>query len=157
MPLEVQHFGFQLLQHLVRSLVPFLTSDASPRLERTCPLVEKQPRISAPCNSTLDILLATAGCLALQHLALQVTYRWGELSAAEREQLARGSQTLLVNTGNTPLTWAVRSKAALLVALVTKRMGQPFWETMLPELVAYAGQGPVQAEKVPSANLSLLL
>lgn len=84
---------------------------------------------------------------------MQVAYRWGELSDVERQQLARGCQSLLVGTGNTPATWAVRSKAALLVALVTKRMGQPFWEAMLPELLAYAGQGPVQAEKARPASL----
>ena len=63
--------------------------------------------------------------------------------------------TLLVNTGNNSATWAVRSKAALLLALMTKRMGHLFWERVLPELISYANQGPVQAEKVTPSKCAI--
>lgn len=52
----------------------------------------------------------------------------------------------------------MRSKAALLLALVAKRQGPQLWAEVLPRLVAVAQEGPLQAEMVrpgPSLTLSL--
>ena len=67
---------------------------------------------------------------------------------ADHIKLAEAAFKLLQETGNSEASWAVRSKAALLLTLVIKRMGQPFWEELLPGLVAFAAHGPVQAQKV---------
>jgi hypothetical protein len=53
--------------------------------------------------------------------------------------------SLFKTTGS---TWLVRNKSSLLISLVTKRMGQRFWEQLLPELQTFAGEGPLQTEKV---------
>lgn len=39
--------------------------------------------------------------------------------------------------------WALRSKAALLLALVIRRMGAEVWDSALQRLLALAGEGPV--------------
>ena len=84
----------------------------------------------------------------LPYSCLQVMLRWQEFNGAEQVQLANMMFDLFKVTGNTSSTWAVRSKGALLMSLVSKRMGQPFWEQLLPELLKYSSAGPVQAEKV---------
>ncbi len=50
--------------------------------------------------------------------------------------------------GRTGAGWAVRSKAALLLALVAKRQGPTLWAEMLPRLVDAAQEGPLHAEMV---------
>ena len=45
-------------------------------------------------------------------------------------------------------SWSVKSKAALLLALVVKRQGQQLWQALQPQLLPLAQQGPVQAEMV---------
>ncbi|KAK9833279.1 hypothetical protein WJX81_002345 [Elliptochloris bilobata] len=92
-PLEVQHFGFQLLQHLVG-------------------------------------------------------VRWDDFSNQEHLQLASLAFDLLQRVGRAGAGWAVRSKAALLLALVAKRQGPALWAEVLPRLVAAAQEGPLQAEMV---------
>lgn len=42
----------------------------------------------------------------------------------------------------------MRSKAALLLALVAKRQGPQLWAEVLPRLVEVAQEGPLQAEMV---------
>lgn len=42
----------------------------------------------------------------------------------------------------------MKSKAALLLALVVKRQGQELWQALQPQLMLLAQQGPVQAEMV---------
>ena len=74
--------------------------------------------------------------------------RWNEFPAADHVKLAEAAFKLLQELGTHEASWAVRSKAALLLTLVIKRMGQPFWEELLPELIAFAANGPVQAQKV---------
>ena len=44
--------------------------------------------------------------------------------------------------------WALKSKAALLVALLIKRQGAPLWDAALPQLAILALQGAPQAEAV---------
>lgn len=47
-------------------------------------------------------------------------------------------------------SWSVKSKVALLLALVVKRQGQQLWQQLQPQLLPLAQQGPVQAEMVGS-------
>ena len=44
--------------------------------------------------------------------------------------------------------WALKSKAALLVALLIKRQGATLWDAALPQLAILAQQGAPQAEAV---------
>jgi len=46
----------------------------------------------------------------------------------------------------------VKSKAALLLALVVKRQGQELWQALQPQLMLLAQQGPVQAEMVSAVG-----
>lgn len=75
-------------------------------------------------------------------------FRWQEFSQEDQVQLATQSFNLFKSTGNSPTGWVVRSKGSLLMSLIAKRMGQPFWEQLLRELLQIAADGPVQAEKV---------
>lgn len=50
--------------------------------------------------------------------------------------------------GGTASDYAIRSKAAVLLALVTKRQGGQLLQALLPELLRLAGEGPTQAEMV---------
>jgi hypothetical protein len=47
----------------------------------------------------------------------------------------------------------VKSKAALLLALVTKRQGAALWVQLLPQLLPLAQQGPLMAESVSQQAL----
>ena len=59
--------------------------------------------------------------------------------------------------GGTTSSFAVRSKAAVLLALVTKRQGGELLQALLPELLRLAAEGPTQAELVRSfLQLNLL-
>jgi hypothetical protein len=49
-------------------------------------------------------------------------------------------------------SWSVKSKAALLLALVVKRQGQQLWQALQPQLLPLAQQGPVQAEMVGASS-----
>ena len=44
--------------------------------------------------------------------------------------------------------WALKSKAALLVALLIKRQGATLWDAALPRLASLSQQGAPQAEAV---------
>ncbi len=44
--------------------------------------------------------------------------------------------------------WSVKSKVAVLLALVVKRQGQELWQALQPRLLELAQQGPLQAEMV---------
>lgn len=55
-------------------------------------------------------------------------------------------QHVAAAVGRAGAGWAVRSKAALLLALVAKRQGPQLWAEVLPRLVEVAQQGPLQAE-----------
>lgn len=57
---------------------------------------------------------------------------------------------LAVAVGASSDSWSVKSKAALLLALVVKRQGQQLWQALQPQLLPLAQQGPVQAEMVGS-------
>ena len=48
--------------------------------------------------------------------------------------------------------WALKSKAALLVALLIKRQGAPLWDAALPQLALLAQQGAPQAEAVQAPH-----
>lgn len=49
-------------------------------------------------------------------------------------------------------SWAIRSKASLLLALVIKRTGPQLWEAALPQLLqAAATEGPAMQEQVRRA------
>lgn len=47
--------------------------------------------------------------------------------------------------------WPIRSKAAMLLALVAKRSNPSFWEQLLPELLTLGSHGPVHARMVGTA------
>ena len=53
------------------------------------------------------------------------------------------------SVGSAGDAWAVRSKAALLLALVAKRQGALLVEQLLPRLLPLAQQSPAHAEMVP--------
>lgn len=50
--------------------------------------------------------------------------------------------------GGTTSSFAIRSKAAVLLALVTKRQGGQLLQALLPELLRLAAEGPTQTEMV---------
>ena len=52
--------------------------------------------------------------------------------------------------GGTTSSFAVCSKAAVLLALVTKRQGGQLLQALLPELLRLASEGPTQADMVHS-------
>ena len=79
---------------------------------------------------------------------LQVMFRWQDFAQQEKHELATLCFSLFKGSGNASSAWVVRSKSSLLMSLVTKRMGQPFWEQLLQELLPYASRGPIEAEKV---------
>lgn len=55
---------------------------------------------------------------------------------------------LCLSVGQSKDSWSVKSKAAVLLALVVKRSGQALWQALQPQLLLQAQQGPVQAEMV---------
>lgn len=77
--------------------------------------------------------------------ASQIRLRWQVFPKAEQQQLASMVFSLFKAAGG---SWSVRNKSSLLISLVTKRMGQRFWEQLLPELQSYAKEGTLQTEKV---------
>lgn len=50
--------------------------------------------------------------------------------------------------GGTISSFAIRSKAAVLLALVTKRQGGQLLQALLPELLRLAAEGPTYTEMV---------
>ena len=50
--------------------------------------------------------------------------------------------------GETATNYAIRSKAAILLTLVTKRQGGQLLQALLPELLRFAQEGPTQTEMV---------
>ena len=52
--------------------------------------------------------------------------------------------------GGTTASFAIRTKAAVLLALVTKRQGGQLLQALLPELLRLAAEGPTQTEMVCS-------
>lgn len=85
------------------------------------------------------------GYALLQHL---VGNRWVEYNEQEHAQLASLAFDMLNRVGASSDSWSVKSKAALLLALVVKRQGQQLWQALQPQLLPLAQQGPVQAEMV---------
>lgn len=85
------------------------------------------------------------GYTVLQHL---VGARWDEFTAEEHTQLASTSFGLLRQVGGTASSYAIRSKAAVLLALLTKRQGGQLLQALLPELIRLASAGATQAETV---------
>lgn len=108
-------------------------------------------------------------------MTLQVGTRWAEYSEQEHAQLASLAFDMLTRgevpgctrwtavellrpvaytvdcmpaVGASSDSWSVKSKAALLLALVVKRQGQQLWQALQPQLLPLAQQGPVQAEMV---------
>jgi len=47
--------------------------------------------------------------------------------------------------------WVLKSKAAVLLALVIKRQGASLWEAVVPQLQLLMRQSPVHAETVRAA------
>jgi hypothetical protein len=54
-------------------------------------------------------------------------------------------------------SWAIRSKASLLLALVIKRTGPELWEAALPQLLQAAAEGPAMQEQVGAGKEQSLL
>ncbi|KAL3150212.1 hypothetical protein ABBQ32_000071 [Trebouxia sp. C0010 RCD-2024] len=81
-------------------------------------------------------------------LSDQVGARWEEFTAEEHTQLASTSFGLLTQVGGTASSYAIRSKAAVVLALVTKRQGGQLLQALLPELIRLASGGATQAETV---------
>ncbi|KAL4423234.1 hypothetical protein ABPG77_000026 [Micractinium sp. CCAP 211/92] len=87
--------------------------------------------------------LQVLGYTLLQHL---VGNRWDEFTAEEHSQVATLAYNMLQQGAS---SWAIRSKASLLLALVIKRSGPELWEAALPQLLqAAATDGPAMQEQV---------
>ncbi|PRW59064.1 HASTY 1-like isoform X1 isoform B [Chlorella sorokiniana] len=87
--------------------------------------------------------LQVLGYTLLQHL---VGNRWDEFSPEEHSQLATLAYSMLQQGA---ASWAIRSKASLLLALVIKRTGPELWEAALPQLLQAAqSEGPPMQEQV---------
>lgn len=59
--------------------------------------------------------------------------------------------------GGTASSYAIRTKAAVLLALVTKRQGGQLLQALLPELIRLASVGATQAETVSCCTFHALL
>ena len=59
--------------------------------------------------------------------------------------------------GGTASSYAIRTKAAVLLALVTKRQGGQLLQALLPELIRLASVGATQAETVSCHTFDALL
>uniref|UniRef100_A0A1D1ZT05 Uncharacterized protein n=1 Tax=Auxenochlorella protothecoides TaxID=3075 RepID=A0A1D1ZT05_AUXPR len=79
------------------------------------------------------------GFTLLQHL---VGARWAEFQESDQQQWAAVTFAQLQQAASGE-NWALRSKAALLLALVIRRMGAEVWDSALQRLLALAGEGPV--------------
>lgn len=58
-----------------------------------------------------------------------------------------------VTVGRDREGWAVRSKAALVLALVAKRQGPSMVQELLPQLLNIAGESPTHTEMVRPLSL----
>ena len=54
--------------------------------------------------------------------------------------------------GETTTNYAIRSKAAILLTLLTKRQGGQLLQALLPELLRLAQEAPTQAETVTGSG-----
>ncbi|KAK9825813.1 hypothetical protein WJX74_009906 [Apatococcus lobatus] len=98
-------------------------------------------------------LLEPARAMEVQHFGLSllqhlVTQRWHEFAAADQAQLANIATGFLQQTWGQGSAWAIRSKAAVLLALITNRRGSGYLEQLLPQLLAFAQQSPAAAQMV---------
>ena len=57
--------------------------------------------------------------------------------------------------GRTSDAWSVKSKAALLLALVVKRQGHQLLQALQPQLLLLSQQGPMPAEMVSPVRMQL--
>ncbi|KIY93591.1 hypothetical protein MNEG_14370 [Monoraphidium neglectum] len=81
----------------------------------------------------------------LQYL---VRNRWGELAPQEQQQVTQLAYQHLRDVGHlgAQAAWALKSKAAMLLAGVVRQQGPEGFGQLLPQLIAAAGEGPMQAE-----------
>lgn len=83
--------------------------------------------------------------LLIQHLAHS---RWSDVPPAERTPLSNLFLQLLATSGGEGEPWAIKSRAAALVAEVIRQEGPKLLGEVLPPLREMAQQGPAQAETV---------
>lgn len=83
--------------------------------------------------------------LVPQHVA---HVRWLEVPSAERRPLVSLFLQLLGSSGQPEEPWAIKSRAAALVAEVIRREGPALWQEVLPPLRTMALEGPAPAETV---------
>ncbi|BDA43725.1 Exportin-5 [Coccomyxa sp. Obi] len=98
-------------------------------------------------------LLVSGRQLEVQHFGFQllqtlVSAQWEKFSADEHIQLARLALSLFQQVGRDREGWAVRSKAALVLALVAKRQGPSMVQELLPQLLTIATESPTHTEMV---------
>lgn len=174
LPIEAQHLGLKLLQHLVsfHDRAQFSDSTHAAPAQSECKLTYSNKRNIVAEQSTrsqgvlinmevmymlsqkVPLLSPSLIGSAFQVLPwLQIMFRWQEFAQHEQHELATMCYNLFKGSGNASTAWIVRSKSSLLLSLVTKRMGQPFWEQLLRELLPYATRGPIEAEKVIKSAL----
>ncbi|KAK2078011.1 hypothetical protein QBZ16_003879 [Prototheca wickerhamii] len=72
----------------------------------------------------------------------QVGSRWDEYSESEQQHWVALSFAQLQQISSNGQSWALRSKAALLLALVIRRAGAAAWEAGLDQLLSLAQGGP---------------
>ncbi|KAJ3669542.1 hypothetical protein LUZ60_011492 [Juncus effusus] len=94
-------------------------------------------------NCTSEIRLQ--GFKMLQHL---VRFRWEELSASERRELANCTFNLVTEVVGPTEEWALKSQTAALVAEVIRREGIALWSELFPSIVSLSNNGPIEAELV---------
>jgi hypothetical protein len=80
-----------------------------------------------------------------QHVA---HVRWLEVPSAERRPLVSLFLQLLGSSGRPEEPWAIKSRAAALVAEVIRQEGPALWQEVLPPLRTMALEGPAPAETV---------
>eukprot|EP00884_Botryococcus_braunii_P005964 jgi/Botrbrau1/15369/Bobra.0304s0010.1 len=134
-------------------LVAASPTASSPLRKQAALLLDQVKAGEAHVAVTLASSLVGAEEVEVQHfgymlLQYMVGVRWEEFNGVEKEQLATFAFQLFQKGAGEQTTWAVRSKAAVLLALVAKRQGPELWVGMLPSLASFSQSGPVPAQMV---------
>lgn len=108
---------------------------------------------SPPWHSTCSTEVGATSCWI--HCSTRIHLCNGDASAPGGDivytlicLIAKPAAGSPVPVGASSDSWSVKSKAALLLALVVKRQGQQLWQALQPQLLPLAQQGAVQAEMV---------
>ncbi|WIA43061.1 hypothetical protein OEZ86_009590 [Tetradesmus obliquus] len=81
-------------------------------------------------------------------LQILVRNRWAELSADEHQKITQLAYQHMKDVGHLgqQAAWPLKSKSAMLLAAVARQQGPEAYSALLPQLIASAAEGPMQAE-----------